>query len=95
MTEFVLYYNDERLRSAAGRVLDSWTEWSVGRLTRTQLLDQVAQDKARIGRFLPLVASLRLQDRVRSTLDTLTEAYPAQLRGTAHPSLLLLVAATR
>lgn len=157
----------ERLRSAAGRILDSWTEWSVGRLTRTQLLDQVAQDKARIGRFLTLaaaapaagktrrvcaeilkhesclwvflahehvpptnnlaerllrhavlwrkacfgtdspdgsrfteriltlVASLRLQGRARSTLDTLTEAYLAQLRGTAHPSLLPTVAATR
>ena len=160
------WYGD-RLRSAAGRILDAWTDWSSGRLTRAQLLDQVAQDKARIERFLTLaaaapaagktrrvcaeilkhesclwvflahdhvpptnnlaerllrhavlwrkacfgtdspdgsrfteriltlVASLRLQGRARSTLDTLTEAYLAQLRGTAHPSLLPVLAATR
>lgn len=157
----------DRLRSAAGRILDAWTEWSAGKLTCCQLLDQIAQDKARTARFLTfaaaapavgktrrvcgdilnqesclwvflandpvpptnnlaerllrlavlwrnacfgthspdgsrftgriftLVASLRLQGRAHSTLDTLTEAYIAQLHGNAHPSLLPLIAATR
>ncbi|MBK8540070.1 MAG: hypothetical protein IPL60_08700 [Ardenticatenia bacterium] len=58
------WYGD-RLRSAAGRILDSWTEWSAGRLTRAQLLDQVAQDKARITRFLTLAAAAPAAGKTR------------------------------
>ena len=55
----------ERLRSAAGRILDYWADWASGRIPREQFLAQVAKDRKQVKRMLDLAAAAPAAGKTR------------------------------